>query len=123
MVSIKRESNASSSITHSPTISRRDLITRASALGLTAAVSGSQLGALAAPSTRSADHVLQAQSAKLNFYHDKTPWQKFFGTMSEQATKEIDVGWEATPYSDTTSYQQVINSSLPTGFGPDLFTW
>ncbi|MGI8483382.1 MAG: ABC transporter substrate-binding protein, partial [Thermomicrobiales bacterium] len=103
--------------------SRRSLITKASALGLSAAIAGSQHGAVASPLSRPGSSVFQAQTTKLQFFHDKTPWQGFFEKMSEQATKEIDVGWEATPYADTTSYQQVINSSLPTGSGPDLFTW
>lgn len=123
MVSTKDDPGSASSVAPSSALSRRSLIAKASALGLTAAIAGSKHGALASPLSRPAGPSFQAQSTKLQFFHDKAPWQDFFGKMSDQATKEIDVGWEATPYSDTTSYQQVINSSLPTGSGPDLFTW
>lgn len=104
-------------------LSRRSLVARASALGLSVAAAGGVQRALAAPGPAPTTHTFSAQATKLQFFHDKAPWQDFFVKMSDQATKEIDVGWEPTPYSDTTSYQQVINSSLPTGSGPDLFTW
>ena len=64
-----------------------------------------------------------AQSTELTFLHDKDPWQDFFLQMSEQSTEAIDIGFEPVPYSDTTSYQQVINSSLQSGDTPDLMTW
>jgi ABC-type glycerol-3-phosphate transport system substrate-binding protein len=64
-----------------------------------------------------------AQGTQLTFFHDKDPWQDFFLQMSELATEAIDVGFEPVPYSDTTSYQQVINSSLQSGDTPDLMTW
>jgi multiple sugar transport system substrate-binding protein len=123
MDSSKKVSHSSAPVSSPSKFSRRSLVAGASALGLTAAIAGCQRSAFAAPGSLPVSDALKAQSAKLKLFHDKAPWQDFFVKMSDQATKEIDVGWEATPYSDTTSYQQVINSSLPTGSGPDLFTW
>lgn len=64
-----------------------------------------------------------AQETTLTFLHDKDPWQDFFLEMSGLSSEAIGVGVEPVPYSDTTSYQQVINSSIQSGDTPDLFTW
>jgi ABC-type glycerol-3-phosphate transport system substrate-binding protein len=105
-------------------ISRRSALKGAAALGLATPALGSLvLGANAAPGSAQRSVAARAQSKNLKFYHDKSPWQDYFTQMSDLATTEIDTAWEPTPYSDTTSYQQVINSSLPTDEAPDLFTW
>ena len=68
---------------------------------------------------------LQGVSAQteLSFYHDKSPWQDFFVQLGESAQTAIGVGWEPTPYSDTTSYQAALLAALPTDQAPDMFTW
>jgi ABC-type glycerol-3-phosphate transport system substrate-binding protein len=116
-------SNHRSSRLSSP-LDRRRLLKGSAALGLaTPALSSLVLRADAAPGSQSRSFASRAQSKNLKFYHDKAPWQDYFVKMSEKATEDIDIGWEPTPYSDTTSYQQVINSSLPTDEAPDVFTW
>jgi ABC-type glycerol-3-phosphate transport system substrate-binding protein len=65
----------------------------------------------------------RAQATQLTFLHDKDPWQDFFLEMSTLATEQLDIGFEPVPYSDTTSYQQVVNSSIESGDAPDLLTW
>ena len=59
----------------------------------------------------------------LSFYHDKSPWQDFFVQLGESAQEAIGVGWEPTPYADTTSYQAALLAALPTDQSPDMFTW
>jgi ABC-type glycerol-3-phosphate transport system substrate-binding protein len=95
----------------SPRFTRRTAI-KAGAAGLTLPL----LPGLAASTAR-------AQDTQLTFLHDKDPWQDFFLQMSEQSTAALGIGFEPVPYSDTTSYQQVVNSSIESGDVPDLFTW
>lgn len=105
---------------------RRQALTRAAGLGLTVpAVSGLHwTGASAAPRRSTSSLISSAQDvAQLEFYHDKSGWQDYFAAMSDLSAEEIQVSFEPIPYSDTTSYQQVINSSLPTSDPPDIFTW
>ncbi len=64
-----------------------------------------------------------AQDNQLTFLHDKDPWQDFFLEMSNLSTQALGIGFEPVPYSDTTSYQQVVNSSIQSGNTPDLLTW
>jgi ABC-type glycerol-3-phosphate transport system substrate-binding protein len=105
-------------------MSRRSALKGAAALGLATPALGSLVrNANAAPGSAQRSAAARAQSKNLKFYHDKQPWQDHFIAMSDLATTEIDTAWEPVPYSDTTSYQQVINSSLPTDEAPDLFTW
>jgi ABC-type glycerol-3-phosphate transport system substrate-binding protein len=59
----------------------------------------------------------------LSFYHDKSPWQDFFVQLGKSAQEAIGIGWEPTPYSDTTSYQAALLAALPTDQAPDMFTW
>ncbi len=59
----------------------------------------------------------------LRFSHDKAPWDEFYQEMGQMSAEAIGVGLEVTPFSDTTSYQQTILSSLPTDDAPDVFTW
>lgn len=92
-------------------LNRRQVLGAGAALGLSLPLVGGM------PS------IASAQSTSLTFFHDKDPWQEFFGQMSELATEQIDVGFEPVPYADTTSYQQVVNSSLDSGDAPDLLTW
>ncbi|MEJ7837970.1 MAG: extracellular solute-binding protein, partial [Thermomicrobiales bacterium] len=104
--------------------SRRTALKGAAALGLATPALGSLVLGSSASTAATHRHVAAiAQTNNLKFYHDKSPWQEYFTAMSDLATTEIDTAWEPTPYSDTTSYQQVINSSLPTEEAPDLFTW
>jgi multiple sugar transport system substrate-binding protein len=102
---------------------RRTAIKGGTALGLAGpAISKLVLDTAASPATHSATASL-AQSTQLTFFHDKDPWQEFFVQMSELATEQLDIGFEPVPYSDTTSYQQVVNSSLQSNDAPDLATW
>ena len=94
--------------------SRRDLMKMGGAAGL------SMAAATALPRGFSAS----AQDiTTLNFSHDKAPWQDFFVQMGNSAQEAISVNWDATPYSDTSSYQAAILSSLPSDQSPDFFTW
>ncbi len=103
--------------------SRRTAMKAGGALGLSVPLMPGLGGsAFASPGRGGASRGL-AQSTQLTFLHDKDPWQDFFLEMSDLATEQLDIGFEPVPYSDTTSYQQVINSSLQSSDAPDLLTW
>lgn len=104
------------------TFSRRQALRCAAAAALAVPALGA-LGASAAPSAQNRNLVTANASTNLQFYHDKAPWQDFFTQMSDASAAAIDISFEPVPYSDTTSYQQVINSSLTTSDAPDIFTW
>ncbi len=107
-------------------MTRRQALTRAAALGLTVpALAGlNASGAFAAPRPSANGLSSRFQDVtNLKFYHDKSPWQDYFVEMSALAEEQIQIAWEPIPYSDTTSYQQVINSSISTSDAPDIFTW
>ena len=106
-------------------MSRRKALARAAALGLSipALSALNSGGASAAPQSAATRQLSSNASTDLSFYHDKAPWEDYFKEMSELSAEQIDISFTETPYSNTTSYQQVINSSLPTGDAPDLFTW
>jgi ABC-type glycerol-3-phosphate transport system substrate-binding protein len=93
-------------------VSRRRVL--AGGAGLAAAAALRPGFGLAAPA-------LQGKSLK--FYNDKAPWEDFFKQMGKMAGDAIGVSFEPVEYSDTTTYQQTINSALPTNDVPDLFTW
>jgi len=95
-------------------INRRHLMKGSAALGMAAAG-----GLSLAPSYRA----LAQDVVTLKFYHDKSPWQDFYVKQGDLAEKAIGVNWEATPYSDTTSYQAAVLAALPTSDTPDFFTW
>lgn len=103
-------------------VSRRQVVKAGAALGLSLPAASPLLSAGAAPSP-SFSAATRTQSTQLSFFHDKDPWQEFFVEMSALATEQLDIGFEPVPYSDTTSYQQVINSSVQSGDAPDLLTW
>lgn len=85
---------------------------------------GAALGLGAALPIVGRTHGARAQDVTtLKFSHDKAPWQDFFTDMGNLAQQAINVNWEVTPYSDTTSYQTALKASLPTSDTPDLFTW
>jgi multiple sugar transport system substrate-binding protein len=111
-------------MTRSPAsrLSRRTALKGATALGL-AAPGLAHLTANASPSPATHAHRVTAQATTLQLFHDKDPWKDYFAELSELATQSIDIAIEQTPYTDTTSYQQVINSSLDSGDVPDLCTW
>lgn len=105
-------------------IDRRAAIKAGAGLGLSVpALARLTADGGASPSPATHARALTAQATTLQFFHDKDPWQDYFIEMSDLATAAIDVGFEPTPYSDTTSYQQVVNSSLDSGDTPDLLTW
>ena len=106
-------------------MSRRKALARAAALGLSipALSALNSGGASAAPQSAATRQLSSNASIDLSFYHDKAPWEDYFKQMSDLSAEQIDISFTETPYADTTSYQQVINSSLPTGDAPDLFTW
>lgn len=104
-------------------LNRRTAIKGAAALGLvTPGISRLVAHTAAAPVSHS-PFLSRNQSTTLSFFHDKDTWQDYFIEMSDLATEQIDIGFEPTPYSDTTSYQQVVNSSIQSGDTPDLVTW
>src|SRR5688500_15998362 len=91
-------------------LDRRTALKRGAALGLSVpalARLAETGGASPAPATHATGFT--AQDTVLQFFHDKDPWQDFFIEMSDLATEAIGIGFEPTPYSDTTSYQQVVN--------------
>lgn len=86
--------------------------------------SGAGLGLAAGAATLGRSGLVSAQDVtKLKFMHDKSPWQDFFVAQGNLAEAAIGVNWEATPFSDTTSYQAAVLASLPTDDTPDFFTW
>jgi multiple sugar transport system substrate-binding protein len=92
---------------------RRQLLKGTAAAGAGAAAASMGLGHLQGASAQT----------ELSFYHDKSPWQDFFVQLGGSAQTAIGVGWEPTPYSDTTSYQAALLAALPTDQAPDMFTW
>ena len=103
-------------------LTRRQALMRAAALGLSIPAL-SALSASAAPQPATPRSLSRNATTNLSFFHDKAPWEDYFKAMSDLSAEQIDISFTETPYSDTTSFQQVINSSLPTGDAPDLFTW
>jgi ABC-type glycerol-3-phosphate transport system substrate-binding protein len=122
MESKRSRSDLLSSETVGKQLDRRKVVKGGVALGLSLPAASALSQAGASPATH-AFSSLHAQSTQLTFIHDKDPWQDFFVEMSDLATEQIDIGFEPVPYSDTTSYQQVINSSLQSNDAPDLLTW
>ncbi|HET9661281.1 MAG TPA: twin-arginine translocation signal domain-containing protein, partial [Thermomicrobiales bacterium] len=92
---------------------RRQLLKGTAAAGASVAVASMGLGHFSDASAQTV----------LSFYHDKSPWQDFFVQLGESAQEAIGIGWEPTPYSDTTSYQAALLAALPTDQAPDMFTW
>lgn len=92
---------------------RRQLIKGAAGAGAGVAAASMGLGHL---------NDVSAQTT-LSFYHDKAPWQDFYVQLGESAQAAIGIGWEPTPYADTTSYQAALLAALPTDQAPDMFTW
>ncbi len=95
------------------TFDRRQLFKGAAAAGAGAAAASMGLGHRSGV----------AADTTLSFYHDKSPWQDFFVQLGQSAEAAIGIGWEPTPYSDTTSYQAALLAALPTKQSPDMFTW
>lgn len=104
-------------------LNRRTAMKGATALGLATPAISKLVSATAAAPTDSSFAVARNQATTLSLFHDKDPWQDFFIQMSDLATEQIDIGFEPVPYSDTTSYQQVVNSSIQSNDAPDLLTW
>ncbi|MDQ3657821.1 MAG: ABC transporter substrate-binding protein [Chloroflexota bacterium] len=104
-------------------IDRRTALKTGAALGLSLPTLPGLSSAAARPSTAGRSSHPRAQSTQLTLLHDKDPWQDYFAEMSALATEQLDIGFEGVPYSDTTSYQQVVNSSVQSGDAPDLLTW
>ena len=99
--------------------SRRELVKRGLALGLgLPAVAAILAGGPGVRRTRAAQ-----ESTTLRFAHDKVPWEELYQEMGEMSAEAVGISLEITPYSDTTTYQQTILSSLPTDEAPDVFTW
>ena len=102
---------------------RRRAVQAGAALGLSMPALTALSPAIGASPSQASSSMARAQETQLTFLHDKDPWQENFVAMSELAAEQLGVGFEPVPYSDTTSYQQVINSSLQSGDAPDLATW
>lgn len=67
----------------------------------------------------------QAESSgdtTLSFIHDK-PFLDGIPNHLSVAEDELGFTLDVTEYSDTTSYQQVVQTSLPSADAPDLITW
>ncbi len=99
--------------------SRRDLVKRGLALGL----SMPAIAAIVAGSPRATRARAVQEGTTLRFAHDKVPWDELYQEMSQMAAEATGISLEITPFADTTSYQQTILSSLPTDEAPDIFTW
>jgi multiple sugar transport system substrate-binding protein len=59
----------------------------------------------------------------LKLANDKVTWKPWFNTAGKDAAKAIGVGWSATEYADTSSYQAAIRTSGRTPKVPDLYSW
>ncbi|HRA48440.1 MAG TPA: extracellular solute-binding protein, partial [Thermomicrobiales bacterium] len=94
---------------------RRSLLKGGAALGTAGLVGGLPAVGL--------DRALAQDAVELSFYHDKTPWDDFFKEVGDMAKTSIGVGWETSPYGDTTSYQAAVLAALPTSDTPDFITW
>lgn len=71
----------------------------------------------------SADEEEPAVSGEVTFVHDKAFWEDFIGEVLPLGEEELGLQLTQVPYSDTTSYQQVVQSSLPSAEAPDVMTW
>lgn len=60
-------------------------------------------------------------SSSVALYHDKPDWD--YKKMGELSQKDIGIRIKPNSYSDTTSFQQVIKSSLRSAEAPGIFTW
>ncbi|MGH2532319.1 MAG: ABC transporter substrate-binding protein [Thermomicrobiales bacterium] len=96
--------------------SRRQVVKGAGALGLSLATFGGAARFGGIPG-------VSAQDATIQLFHDKANWDEFYQQMGELAAAAGGPAVETVPYSDTTSYQQTIQSSLPTDDAPSVFTW
>ena len=99
--------------------SRRELVKRGLALGLSMPV----VAAIVAGGPRASRARAAQEGTTLRFAHDKVPWDELYQEMGEMSAEAVGISLEITPYSDTTTYQQTILSSLPTDEAPDIFTW
>jgi multiple sugar transport system substrate-binding protein len=61
------------------------------------------------------------ESSSVSLFHDKPDWD--YEMMGGLSSEDIGISIEPSEYADTTSYQQVIESSLRSGESPGLFTW
>lgn len=92
---------------------RRQLFKGTAAVGAGAVAASMGLGQLSGVSAQKI----------ISFYHDKSPWQDYYVQLGKSAEAAIGIGWDPTPYSDTTSYQAALLAALPTKQSPDMFTW
>jgi multiple sugar transport system substrate-binding protein len=60
-------------------------------------------------------------SSSVALYHDKPDWD--YKKMGELSQKDVGIRIKPNSYSDTTSFQQVIKSSLRSPEAPGIFTW
>jgi multiple sugar transport system substrate-binding protein len=61
------------------------------------------------------------RASGVDLFHDKPDWD--YKKMGELSQKDIGIRIKPSSYSDTTSYQQAIKSSLRSAEAPGLFTW
>jgi multiple sugar transport system substrate-binding protein len=59
----------------------------------------------------------------LKLAHDKTTWNAWFNDEGKAALTATGVGWQGSPYADTSTYQAALRTSGATSKVPDLFTW
>jgi multiple sugar transport system substrate-binding protein len=60
---------------------------------------------------------------EVTLVHDKAFWEDFFAEVLALGEQELGLTLDQVAYSDTTSYQQVVQSSLPSSDAPDVMTW
>lgn len=123
MKSSRSSVDQSATIATRSRLNRRSVLKGATALGLATPGIARLVAETAASPSRHPYSPATHQSSNLTFFHDKDNWQDFFMQMSDLATEQVDIAFEPVPYSDTTSYQQVVNSSIQSSDTPDLLTW
>lgn len=61
------------------------------------------------------------QASSVELFHDKPDWD--YKKMGQLSQEDVGIRIKPSSYSDTTSYQQAIKSSLRSAEAPGIFTW
>jgi ABC-type glycerol-3-phosphate transport system substrate-binding protein len=109
----------------SGTITRRDFITRAVALGMSAGAAAALAADAGLIGTVHAaqEGAPQASGQILNLWNDKSNSAAWFNTEGQDALKATGAGFKSVPYADTTTYQAAVRTAGRTSRAPDLYTW
>jgi ABC-type glycerol-3-phosphate transport system substrate-binding protein len=92
-------------------------------LGGAAALGAAGLPAVAHASPSRLASAFLASETTLQLANDKVTWKPWFNTVGQDAAKAVGVGWKATEFADTTTYQAQIRTSGRTPKVPDLYSW